>query len=210
MSKIERDKRDFNLKSKNFYVLIGFLGVLLLSSCNQNYVPKPKGYNKIELPKPAYVQLPDSFPYQFQFSKHAKLLFDSSWMKEPYWIDIHYPEFLATIQITYKQLNNNERRLQELLNDSYKLTAKHQVKAYAIEETIIQTPYNHTAVVAELEGEVPTPFQFYSTDSTAHFIRGALYFRTASHNDSLAPVIDYIKMDIVHMLNTLSWEGEDR
>ena len=94
--------------------------------------------------------------------------------------------------------------------DAYKLTAKHQVKAYSIEETVLQTPNNHTAVVAELAGEVPTPFQFFSTDSTDHFIRGALYFRTASQNDSLAPIIDYIKMDIVHMLNTLSWQDEGK
>lgn len=180
--------------------------ILFFSACSQDYVPKPKGYNKISLPEHDYLALSDSFPYQFQYSRHAEVQIDSSWMREPYWINIHYPEFLATIQITYKTINNDEERLQEFLNDSYKLTAKHQVKAYAIEETILQTPQNHTAIVAELTGEVPTPFQFYSTDSTDHFIRGALYFRTASKNDSLAPIINYIKKDIIHMLNTLSWD----
>lgn len=130
-------------------------------------------------------------------------------MREPYWIDIYYPEFVANIQITYKAIEQDSTKLQEYLNDSYKLTAKHQIKAYSIEESIIQTPNHHTAVVAELSGEVPTPFQFYSTDSAQHFIRGALYFRTASKNDSLAPVIDYVKKDIIHMLNTLTWAEQN-
>src|SRR5690606_22097178 len=185
--------------------ILGVL-VLFLAACSQDYVPKQKGYNRIDLPEHSYTQLPDSFPYQMQYSNHAEIIMDSSWMKEPYWIDIFYPDFLATIQITYKAIGNDEALLKEYLSDSYKLTAKHQVKAYAIEESILTTPQNHTAIVAELSGEVPTPFQFYSTDSTDHFIRGALYFRTASQNDSLAPVISFIKKDIIHMINTLDWQ----
>jgi gliding motility-associated lipoprotein GldD len=182
---------------------------LIIGACSQDYMPKPKGYNRIPLPEHEYVQLADSFPYQFEYSKYAQIVFDSSWMREPYWIDVYYPEFVANIQITYKTIENDSTKLQEVLNDSYKLTAKHQIKAYSIEESIIQTPNNHTAVVAELSGEVPTPFQFYSTDSVQHFIRGALYFRTASKNDSLAPVIDYVKKDIIHMLNTLEWDDHN-
>lgn len=190
---------------KFFGPVLGIL-ILFLAACSQDYVPKPKGYNRIDLPEHSYTQLPDSFPYQMQYSNHAEIIMDSSWMKEPYWIDIFYPGFLATIQITYKAIGNDEALLKEYLSDSYKLTAKHQVKAYAIEESILTTPQNHTAIVAELSGEVPTPFQFYSTDSTDHFIRGALYFRTASQNDSLAPVISFIKKDIIHMINTLDWQ----
>jgi len=59
-----------------------------------------------------------------------------------------------------------------------------------------------------LSGEVPSQFQFHITDSTQHFLRGALYFRTATKNDSLAPVIEYVKKDIVHLLNTLTWNDK--
>ena len=93
-----------------------------------------------------------------------------------------------------------------MLDDSYKLTSKHQIKAYAIDESILRTSNGHTAVVAELSGEVPSQFQFFSTDSTQHFLRGALYFPTATKNDSLKPIIDFIKVDIIHMLNTLDWK----
>jgi gliding motility-associated lipoprotein GldD len=177
-------------------------------SCTPDYAPKPVGYNRIELPEHEYIQLSDTFPYSFEYSKNAKILKDTSWAAERYWIDIFYPELGATVQITYKPVNS--KNLNSYLNDSYKLTSKHQIKAYAIEESVIRTPQGRTAVVSELSGEVPTQFHFYSTDSSKHFIRGALYFKTATKNDSLAPVIEYVKKDILHMINTLEWERKNK
>ena len=173
----------------------------------ESYVPKPIGYNRILLPDHEYKSLPDTFPYSFEFSKHATLVKDSSWMAERYWINIHYPIFTADIQLTHKAIKHNPRLLREYLNDAYKLTAKHQIKAYAIDKSILKTKRGHTAVLAALSGQVPSQFQFYTTDSTKHFLRGALYFRTALHNDSLAPVIDFIQQDIMHMLHTLEWKN---
>ena len=79
------------------------------------------------------------------------------------------------------------------MEDARKLTGKHQIKATAIDERIMQMPNGMRASVFELQGEVPSQFQFYTTDSTRHFLRGALYFKTATANDSLAPVIEYVK-----------------
>ena len=187
---------------KYFLILLAFLFV----ACGVDYLPKPKGYNRIELPEAAYVSLPDSFPYAFEYSKHADLLPDSSWITEPFWINLHYADMGATIQITYKPVTDSIIR--EYLSDSYKLTSQHNVKAYAIEETIIELPNGLFASFTELEGEVPTQAQFHVSDSVDHFLRGALYFRTATKNDSLAPVIDYLKTDIVHLLTTLEWNGK--
>jgi gliding motility-associated lipoprotein GldD len=180
--------------------------LLLLIACGTNYVPKPVGYNRIEMPEHAYQHLPDTFPYQFAYSAHATLNNDSGTNSEKYWINIHYPEHQANIEITYKAVNNDRERLRELLQDAYTLTSKHQIKAYSIDERVLQTPNNNVAMVAELSGEVPSQFQFYTTDSVNHFLRGALYFPVATKNDSLAPVIEYIKKDMLRMLNTLEWK----
>lgn len=187
-------------------LLIPVLLLFGLLSCTTDYVPKPKGFNRIVLPEPKFLQLPDSFPYSFQYSAYSKLLRDSSWMSERYWIDIFYPDLGANIQVTYKPIDGRENLLQEYQDDSYRLTAKHQVKAYSIEEVNVKLPNGDMAVVSELEGQVPSQFQFYVTDSTRHFLRGALYFRTATQNDSLAPVIEYMKQDMMHLLNTLRWK----
>lgn len=182
----------------------------LFTGCNgeETYTPKPKAYNRIDLPEHSYQQLPDSFPYTFEYSTHAKILPDTSWIAEPYWINIYYPEMEANIQLTYKPVEGSETKLNEHFRDSYKLTAKHQIKAYAIEEGIIRTPSGKAAVVNELSGEVPSQFQFFTTDSTQNFLRGALYFRSSTQNDSLAPIIEYVKKDIIHMINTLEWKED--
>lgn len=179
---------------------------LILAGCDQSYTPKPKGYNRLTLPAHKYVTIPDSLPYSFEISTAAKILRDSSYIAERYWIDLYYPQITANIQITYKNLNQDQQFLKELVNDSYKLTSKHQIKAYAIEESVVRTPSGKTAVIAELEGEVPSQFQFFITDSTHNFVRGALYFRTSTKNDSLAPAIEYMKIDAMHLINTLQWK----
>ncbi|NQZ76143.1 MAG: gliding motility lipoprotein GldD [Ekhidna sp.] len=188
--------------------IILFLSILFVA-CGGDYLPKPKGYNRINLPEASYQPLPDTFPYFFEYSKHAKVLKDSSWITERYWINILYPEMGAAIQITYKPVTDSIVR--EFLSDSYKLTSQHNVKAYAIEESIIELPNGMFASFTELEGEVPTQAQFHVTDqdSTDHFLRGALYFRTATKNDSLAPVIDYIKKDILHLITSLEWKENE-
>ena len=189
-----------------FWMGVSLIFSFLLFSCNHNYTPKPIGYNRIPLPEAEYRSLPDTLPYTFQYSKHAKLLDDSSAFNERYWIEIYYPELKANIHITYKKINKDQKLLKELLNDAYTLTAKHQVKAHAIDEAIIKTPLGKTAIVAELEGEVPSQFQFTMTDSTMNFLRGALYFNTKVQNDSLAPAIEYMKKEIMQLINTLQWK----
>ena len=202
MNQPEMGRKLWQLTS--FFLLV--LIIFIIASCGNEYLPKPRGYNRLLLPEHLYRQLPDSFPYKFEYSTHATLLKDSSWLAEKYWVDLHYPDIGASITVSYKQVYNNEDTLRGLLNDAYRLTSKHQIKAYAIDESILKTPNGHTAVVTELQGQAPSQFQFYTTDSANHFLRGALYFNTASKNDSLAPSIEFVKIDIIHMLNTLVWK----
>lgn len=187
-------------------LLVLLLFAFVLSSCNRDYLPKPLGYNRLDLPDPVYQPLPDSLPYFFEYSKHARLLPDTSAIREDHWIEILYPFIKANIHVTYKPLNNSDKLLRELLDDAYTLTSKHQIKAYAIDELISKTPSGKTAVIAELEGEVPSQFQVTITDSTQNFLRAALYFNTAIANDSLAPAIEYMKKDMMHLVNTLEWK----
>ncbi len=186
----------------------GFILIaIFFISCTRDYQPKPKGYNRLTLPPLEYMSSPDSLPYAFEYSKHARLLRDSSWFSEKHWVEIYYPELKANIHITYKKLNNRDEFLKELLDDSYNLTSKQQIKASGIDELIVVTPSGKTAVIAEIAGEVPSQFQFTMTDSSKNFLRGALYFNTRVQNDSLAPAIDFMKKETLHFINTLQWKN---
>lgn len=182
-----------------------FASTLCLMACQPDYLPKPLGYNRLVLPEHEYQSLPDTLPYSFEYSRHATLLADTSRIRENFWVEIYYPGIKSNIHITYKVIQS-QKLLKEFMDDSYTLTSKHQIKAYAINEVITKTPSGKTAVIAELEGEVPSQFQFTITDSTRNFMRGALYFNTQVANDSLAPAIEYMKRDIMQIINTLEWK----
>ena len=176
-----------------------------VGSCQSDYLPRPKGYNRIDLPEPAYSQLKEELPYTFQHSQYARIEPDSFSLDEKDWINLHYTNFEAKVHLTYKPIDGDRENLKAFLGDALSLTSKHQIKAYGIDELVLRTPEGYSGLVAELTGDVPTQFQFFVTDSTQHFLRGALYFNTAIKNDSLAPVIEYIKSDIMHLINTLEF-----
>ncbi|MGW8123395.1 gliding motility lipoprotein GldD [Roseivirga echinicomitans] len=187
-------------------LLVSFVLILGISACEQPYLPKPKAYNRIDLPKPAYQALPDTFPYQFFFSKYAELSRDTFPKSGRYYINLFYPDYDAVIQISYKDLKNPENDFEKLLTEAFDLTMKHNTKAYSIKESLIPMRNRQVASIADLAGEVPSQFQFFTTDSTTHFFRGALYFNTANQNDSLRPIIDFIKKDAIEMLNSFEWK----
>ena len=191
------------MKNISFFFVITLF--LVAAGCERSYQPKQKGYNRLELPPPVYTSTPDSLPYRFEYSTQAQLRRDSSNMSERYWIQIYYPRLKADVHITFKEVRHNTKLLKEFMTDATTLTSKHQVKAYAIDETITRTPSGKVAVIAEIDGEVPSQFQFTMTDSTENFLRGALYFDMKVQNDSLKPAIDYVKKDLMHLINTLEW-----
>lgn len=192
-------------------LLICTCAIMTLVSCHRKgdaneYVPKPKGYNRIDLPVAKYKLLAPNHPFSFQYSSQAVIKLDTVPWAEPHWMYIYYPQYKAMIQLTYKPLGNDKAKLAKLIDDAHKLVAKHNQKAYAIQDLVLKTKLGKTAMLMELEGEVPTYLQFYTTDSTKHYLRGALYFNTAVKSDSLAPVIEYLKKDVLVLLNTLQWQ----
>lgn len=180
---------------------------LLMMSCSENYLPKPPGYNRIDLPAHDFQALDQDLPYSFDFSSHSQVEKDSFNLEEKFWVNLNYADFGAKVHLTYKKIDGVKVDFRTLSSDAFRLTAKHQTKAYGIEEAVLITPEGYTGVVAELEGEVPTQFQFFVTDSTDHFLRGALYFNTAMKNDSLSPVIEFIKVDMAHLMNSVKFEN---
>ena len=190
---------------KTFLFVVLSLVIFSCGRSDQNYVPKPKGYNRIELPAHAYKQLIEKHPYTFTYSKWAKVLPDTFATAQKDWLFIQNPQFSANIQLTYKPLKKNQNLLRDYINDAYKLAGKHQIRASSIQEQRVITKSGHTVMIFKIEGDVPSPYQFYTTDSTDHFLRGAIYFPVATKNDSLSPVIDYLQKDMIQLLNTLEW-----
>ena len=79
------------------------VGLALLAGCSSapDFTPKPKGYNRIDLPPHRYRLLPAGHPYTFEYSKEAVMKRDSSYLAQPHWLNVYYPKLHANVQITY-------------------------------------------------------------------------------------------------------------
>jgi gliding motility-associated lipoprotein GldD len=198
------DKKQFSLKTICYFLII-----CACFACNSHYTPKPTGYFRIDFPKHQY-QIFDKpgYPYSFEYPLYAQIIQDTSFFEDkpenPYWINIDFPRFNARIYVSYKEIGPN--KFDKLKDDAYKMTFKHSYKASSIEDSLMITPLGVTGVFFNVGGNAATAKQFFVSDSTRHFLRGALYFDTTPNSDSLGIVNDFLQADMMHLINTLRWK----
>ena len=182
--------------------------VLLMVACNEEFTPKPRGYFKIEFPQHQYQTFDrPGFPYKFEYPVYAQVVQDSTFFENtpenPYWINIDFPRFKGKIYISYKKIGVNS--FDKLKEDAYKMTYKHTVKATSIVDSPIYTPLGVSGIYFTVGGNAATGKQFFLSDSTRHFLRGALYFDTTPNEDSLSVVNSFLEKDVLHLINTFQW-----
>jgi gliding motility-associated lipoprotein GldD len=184
--------------------------VLLLFSCQEpTYSPKPRAYPKVVYPDRSYELFDENYcHFHFQVPTYTEIeqdtLFFSEQPLDPCWFNIYYPGFDCTIHCSYYPISE-DNPLTKLQNDAFRLAMEHNRKATYIEELPIKKPNHVSGFIFNLEGPVATPFQFFLTDSTEHFLRGALYFNAQIQPDSLKPLYEFVKVDITHLINTFEW-----
>lgn len=190
-----------------FLSVIFITGILAISSCSNEYTPKPRGYFRIALPENKYTLLDSIYPYSFEFPAYARITNDPLSPQEKNWINIEMPVFHGRIHISYKPLNDKNSLL-TYTEDTRTLALKHMAKSSGIRQIAIADPSRKMyGIVYEINGMgAASPYQFYLTDSTTHWLRGSLYFDAIPNNDSLAPVIDFVKTDIQHLFETIRWK----
>jgi gliding motility-associated lipoprotein GldD len=188
-----------------FFRFTTFGLLVLLYSCESNYYPKPRGYIRIDLPDKAYQTFDTNYPYTFSYPLYATIEANTIQSADPYWIDINFPKFKGKLHISYKTIDNN---LAEYIEDSRTMVMKHIPKSSGIENTMYENPdcrvYGLSYSISGVNAA--SPYQFFLTDSTHHFLRGALYFNVVPNNDSLAPVIEFLKADIQYLIETFAWK----
>lgn len=187
----------------------GCLIAFTFFSCNSNYTIKQKGYYKIDLPAHEYkVFDKPGYPYSFEYPVYANVVQDSTFFEDqpenPYWVNIDIPSLNGRIYISYKDIKKNH--FDKLVDDAFKLTYKHSTKATGIKDSLMRTPNGITGIFFKVGGNAATARQFFVTDSTRHFLRGALYFDATPNADSLGIVNDFLETDMKHLINTLRWK----
>ena len=200
------------MKNQTLKFCILFLATtVFILSCNSDYsVGKKKGYFYIEFPEKKYQAFDQpGYPYTFEYPVYAKVIKDSTFFEDKagdWWINIDVPQFAGRIYISYKTIDA-ANKFDSLVRDGFKMAYKQHVDvSTGIEESRILTPNNVEGMYFSLGGNTATANQFFLTDTTKHFLRGALYFDAAPNADSLGIVNDFLKKDVEHLINTLKWK----
>lgn len=196
-----------NLNKKYWLQALVFCG--LLAACNSDYTIKRRSYYRIDFPPHAYQPFDQpGFPYTFEYPVYAAVVQDTTFFEDkpenPYWINVEFPRFNGKIYISYKDVTRSE--FDKLVNDAFNMTYKHTAKATEIRDSLMRTPTGITGVFFEVGGNAATAKQFFLTDSTKHFVRGALYFDATPNADSLGIVNDFLETDMKHLINTFKWK----
>jgi gliding motility-associated lipoprotein GldD len=182
---------------------------LLVISCNSEFTPKKRGYYRIDFPKHEYQTFDQpGYPYSFEYPVYAKIVKDTTFFESnpenPFWINIEFPRFHGKVYISYKDVTGSDYT--KLVNDAYKMTYKHSSKATEITDSAMRTRNEVDGVFFNVGGNAATAKQFFLTDKTKHFLRGALYFDASPNEDSLSVVNDFLQEDLKHLINTLKWK----
>lgn len=215
------------MRRPDFFIFMFVAGFFCFTACNSPFTNKRTGYFKISFPEREYQSFdrPD-FPYAFEYPVYAEITRDSSYFDDddPYWINVDFPTFNGRIFLSYKEIGGKSHyrvragdgkyrdsvavnQFDQLVKDAYNLSFKNDIKAYSIDDSLMKTPDGLTGIYFKLTGNVATANQFFLSDTTQHFIRGALYFNTTPNEDSLSVVNDFLEVDLKHLINTMHWKG---
>lgn len=173
-------------------------------------VPKPRAYPKVVYPAKEYVAFTENYcDFSFDLPKYAVIERDTTFFDErapsDCWFNILVPQLNAKIYCSYYPIQN-QKGFEKLVGDAFELTNKHTIKADYINEIPVSRPKDRVyGMLFNVEGPAASSWQFFLTDSTRHFVRGALYFGAQARPDSLAPVVAFMRADVERLVSSLQW-----
>jgi gliding motility-associated lipoprotein GldD len=218
------------MKKNCLQIGIIIITAVLFAACNSTYTSKKTGYYKIDFPEREYtVFQKEGFPYTFEYPVYAQVVKDSTYfdqdLQNPYWINLDFPQLGGRIFLSYKAVGGKSTyKVKQpdgsykdslgtnvfdlMVSDAFKLTDKNQSVASSIKNDVFHTPNGITGILFYVGGNAATARQFFMSDTTKNFFRGALYFDVTPNADSLRPVVDFLQKDIDHLISTFKWTNK--
>ncbi len=197
------------MKINSFFTLL--CTIVFLVGCGQTLeVPKPRTYPKIELPEHSYeITQPPHCP--FTFEKNTACIIDDKQrpvLQEKYdncWFNLYYADLHADVYFTYIPVSSRAD-YDKFVHDTYRIVNQVNKRSDYTDERAFINKLGTAGVRFDFKGDAASPFQFFASDTTQHFVRGALYLNTKVDADSLAPVIQWLESDMNKILETIQWE----
>ncbi|HWD87032.1 MAG TPA: hypothetical protein VG367_02825 [Mucilaginibacter sp.] len=199
---------------KKVVILVTALVFLAACHSNSDYSPKPRAYSRLYFPQRAYRTFDTIYPFTFVYPKYAYIEKDlrpqpsDKLLNMKYLLNMQFPNFNGTLHLSYETVTS-KKVFNELTEDARTFAFKHTVKATSIDQNLIRNPVHKIyGIYYTINGNAASSIQFFVTDSTKNYLRGALYFNTQPRLDSIQPVLNFVKKDVDTLIKTLRWKGE--
>lgn len=173
-----------------------------------DFIPKPPTYLRINLPDHYYHNEQVACFVMLEAADIFTLKNVSTDNKGQCAQEIDLGPINGTLYLFYKAFNSQDS-LAQLINISNDFIDDHKIKADRIDfQQIIDPKRRVFGTFFTLKGNVATNYQFYLTDSTSNFIRGEVLLNCKPNYDSLRPSLEYLKIDLLHLVNSLQWKKD--
>lgn len=182
--------------------------LLLISSCVEVSVPRPRGYPRLDMPEAVYTPWQGTCPFTAEVPTYALALekpgTTPAIADTACFMTLRFAGQRANVFLTCRKIEGD---LAQLIEDAHDFKDKHEAKAARIRSEHVERDSARVfGTLFSVDGDVASPMVFYLTDSTTRFLYGSLYFDARPNADSLAPVTKRIREDLRHFAETLAWK----
>ena len=176
----------------------------LFFSCVESNLPKQSAFLRIEFPEPNYIALKEiKIPIDFYYNLSAANIN----VINPEKFSLNYPKMNLVVDISLNEITKAED-LENKFRDFSLTLETHSKKSNGMFVREYEDVDNRVyAKIFEMRGDVASPIQFYLTDSISNFINGSLNLKFKSKYDSIFPTIQYVKNDILVLVESLNWSS---
>lgn len=194
-------------------LITGYFLICLLISCGEEQikVPKPRAYPRIDFPQRNLVKFEQAeCPLTFEYPDYMHVIkrenfFDAK-PAHPCWFDLDAPALGAKIHCSYYAISSPDD-FETLVTDAFKMADRINQRANYMDEIRVVNPHGVSGLLMDFSGSAASPLHFYLSDSTQHFLKASLYYQSKVIPDSLAPLTEFLKEDIAHLINSLTFEN---
>ncbi len=182
---------------------IAILIAMMLCECSNENVntPRRKAYPRINIHDSTFSKIPNS-PIYFEMNNAAIITLDSI-NNNSHWINIFYKPYNATIYCTFTPVDKST--IENVIDNRTERMALNSGE-YSSELLELTNANGFKSKILITEQSKVTPVQFLSTDNHNWVVSGAIYFEknNNSNHDSISPIINVLKRDIIHAMKTIN------
>lgn len=182
------------------------IAMSLLGSCGNTggeAVPRPRAYPRTSLYASTSYSSPDGLPVNLELNDSVSHTIERR--GENVWVNVDYNRYGLTLHITISQPADSAAMAEVVDNRLERMSLNSGGAPAEVTQLISSGGYSSQLFITQAN---PTPLQFIAVGpgASAKVVSGTLAFNEMPQSlepDSIAPIIDAVKSDLIHTLQNL-------